>query len=188
MFKTRLETFGNDFRHFCIFENFFDFLKTFRSLNPPWNTGQKNFSKKCTPKHVQNIFGHFCEQFWAFLGKFENCSTFRKHLEDSTLHGKLGKKNFGKIIPKHVQNTLGHFWNNFGHFWKIWKLFDFLKTFRRLDPPWKTRQKKIRKNYPKTCSKHVWTLLGTILGIYGILKIFDLLKAYRRLDPPWNTG
>ncbi len=72
MFKTRLDTFGNDFGHFSIFENFLIFLKIF---------------------------------------------------EDSTLHGTLGKNFF-------------------------------------------------RKNYPKTCSKHVWTLLGTILGIFRFLKIF----------------
>ena len=33
-------------------------------------------------------------------------------------------------------------------------------------------KKIFRKNYPKTSSKHVWTLLGTILGIFGILKLF----------------
>ena len=31
---------------------------------------------------------------------------------------------------------------------------------------------KIRKNCPKACSKHVWTLLETILGTFGILKFF----------------
>ncbi len=73
MFKTRLDTFGNNFGHFRNFENFLIILKIF---------------------------------------------------EDSTLHGTLGKS------------------------------FVF------------------EKNYTKTCSKHVWTLLGTILGIFGILKIF----------------
>ena len=117
MFKTRLETFGNDFGHFCIFENFLI--------------------------------------FW-------------KHFEVSTLHGTLGRKIFPKNVPQNMFKTfLDTFANNFGHFWKIWKLFDFSKTSRRLDPPWKTRQKKFRKNYPKTCSKHVGTLLGTILGIFG---------------------
>ncbi len=66
MFKTRLDTFGNDFGHFSIFENFFDFFEIFRRLDPPWNTGQKKFRKK-TPKDVQNTFGHFRERFWAFL-------------------------------------------------------------------------------------------------------------------------
>ncbi len=67
MFKTRLDTFGNDFGHFWIFENFLIFLKIFEdSLDRPWNTGQKIFFEKITPKHVQNTFGHFWERFWAF--------------------------------------------------------------------------------------------------------------------------
>ena len=38
-----------------------------KRLDPPWNTGQKKFFEKITPKHVQNTFGHFRERFWAFL-------------------------------------------------------------------------------------------------------------------------
>ena len=39
MFKTRLDTFGNDFGHFRNFENFLIYLKAYRRLDPPWNTG-----------------------------------------------------------------------------------------------------------------------------------------------------
>ena len=54
VFKTRLDgQFGNDFGRFLNFE---EFLKTFRRLDPPWNTGQKKFLEKITPKHVQNTF------------------------------------------------------------------------------------------------------------------------------------
>ena len=67
MFKTRLDTFGNDFGHFCNFEKFLIFLKIFEdSTDSPWNTGQKKF-EKINPKYVQNTFGHFWERFWAFL-------------------------------------------------------------------------------------------------------------------------
>ena len=45
MFKTRLDTFGNDFGHFCNLEKFFHFFENFRRLDTPWNTGQKQFSK-----------------------------------------------------------------------------------------------------------------------------------------------
>ncbi len=120
MFKTRLDTFGNDFGHFSIFENFFDFFENFRRLDPPWNTGQKNFSKKLTQNMLKtrlDTFGNDFEHFW----NIENFLIFLKFFEDSTLQ--LGKKIF-------------------------------------------------RKNYSKTCSKHVWTPLGTILSIFGILKIF----------------
>ena len=33
-------------------------------------------------------------------------------------------------------------------------------------------KKVFRKIRPKTCSKHVWILLGMISGLFGILKIF----------------
>ena len=45
MFKTRLDTFGNDFGHFCNLEKFFHFFENFRRIDPPWNTEQKNFRK-----------------------------------------------------------------------------------------------------------------------------------------------
>ena len=119
--------FGNDFGRFWNLKNI---LKTFRRLDPPWNTGQKSFSEKITPKHVRNTFGQFG--------------------------------------------------NNFGRFW----IFEnFLKTFRWLDTPWNTWQKFFRKNYPKTCSKHVWTLLGTILGIFGILKISRFFENISKTRP-----
>ena len=67
MFKTRLDTFGNDFGHFCIFEKFLIFFENFRRIDPPWKTEQKKIFEKINPKHVQNTFGHFWERFWAFL-------------------------------------------------------------------------------------------------------------------------
>ncbi len=60
MFKTRLDTFGNDFGLFWIFE-VFDFFENFRRLDPPWNTGQKFCFRKKHPKtcskHVWTLFG-----------------------------------------------------------------------------------------------------------------------------------
>ena len=168
MFKTRLETLGNDFGHFCNFENFLIFWKHFEVSTLHGTLGRKIFPKKCTPKHVQNIFGHFCEQFWAFLENlkivrlFESISKTRLSMEH------WAKKFFQKITPKHVQNRFGNFWERFWAFFQFWKFFDFLKTFRSLNPPWNTGQKNFsKKMYPKTCSKHFWTLLRTILGIFG---------------------
>ena len=51
-----------------------------------------------------------------------------------------------------------------------------------------TLGKKISKTSPKACSKHVWTLLETILGFFGFLNFFDFSENFRRPDPPWNTG
>ena len=64
MFKTRLDTFENTFGHFWNFEIIF--CENFRKLDPPRNTGQKNF-EKFDPKQVQNMFG--CV-FGTILGIF----------------------------------------------------------------------------------------------------------------------
>ena len=81
MFKTRLDTFGNDFGLFCNFENFLIFFfENFRRLDSPFSLGKKTF-EKINPKHVQNTFGHFWERFWAFLqfGKvFDFFENFRR--------------------------------------------------------------------------------------------------------------
>ncbi len=125
MFKTRLDTFGNDFEHFWIFENFLIFLKIFEdSLDRPWNTGQKFFSKKSPENMFKTRLDTFGNDFGHFRN-FENFLIFLKNFDDSTLHfSNTGQK------------------------------FCF------------------RKKHPKTCSKHVWTLLGTILGIFGFLEFF----------------
>ncbi len=41
-----------------------------------------------------------------------------------------------------------------------------------------------RKNYPKTCSKDVWTLLGTILSIFRIFKVFWFFWSFSKTRPP----
>ena len=66
MFKTRLDTFGNDFGHFCYFEKFLIFLKISEDSTLHGNWAKKNFEIINT-KPVQNTFGHFWERFWAFL-------------------------------------------------------------------------------------------------------------------------
>ena len=82
------------------------------------------------------------------------------------------KKIFEKFDTKQVQNTFGYSWERFWAFLEFCHFFDFFENFRRLDPPWNTGHKIFQKNFTKTCSKHVWILLGTILGIFGILKAF----------------
>ena len=96
MFKTRLDTFGNNCGHFWNFENFSIFLKKFRKLDPPRNTGQKNFSKNLTQNKFKtrlDTFGNDFGHFW----NFENFLIFLKIFENSTLHGTLSKKIFRKI-------------------------------------------------------------------------------------------
>ena len=67
MFKTRLDTFGNDFGLFCNFENFLIFfLIIFEDSTLHFHWAKKTF-EKINPKHVQNTFGQFWERFRAFL-------------------------------------------------------------------------------------------------------------------------
>ncbi len=71
------------------------------------------------------------------------------------------------------KTRLDTFGNDFGHFRNFENFLIILKIFE--DSTLHGTLGKIfvfEKNYPKTCSKHVWTLLGTILGIFGFLKIF----------------
>ena len=115
MFKTRLDTFGNDFGQFCNFEKFLIFLKISEDSTLHGKLSKNFFSKKLTQNMFKtrldtfgNDFGHFCnlEKFLIFL----------KISEESTLHGILSKKNFEKINSKPVQNTFGHFWERFWAF------------------------------------------------------------------------
>ncbi len=126
MFKTRLDTFGNDFEHFWIFENFLIFLKIFEdSLDRPWNTGQKIFSKKSPENMFKTRLDTFGNDFGHFRN-FENFLIFLKIFEDSTLHGTLGKKNFRKNLFKTRLDTFG---NDFGHFRNFENFLIFLKIF-----------------------------------------------------------
>ncbi len=95
MFKTRLDTFGNDFEHFWNIENFLIFFEIFRRLDPPWNTGQKFFSEKLPQNMFKTRLDTFGNDFGHF-SIFENFLIFLKFFEDSTLHGTLGKKFFRK--------------------------------------------------------------------------------------------
>ena len=63
MFKTRLDTFGNDFGHFCNFEKFLIFFRFFEDSTLHGTLGKKKFFEKINAKHVQNTFEDFWERF-----------------------------------------------------------------------------------------------------------------------------
>ncbi len=176
MFKTRLDTFGNDFGHFWNFEKFFDFFENFRRLDRPWNTGQNFFSKKNYPKtcskHVWTLLGTilgiflFLKIFW-FFWKFSKTRPSMEH---------WAKIFFEKITPKHVQNTFGHFWERFWAFFDFWKFFDFFENFRRLDPP--TGQINFSKKLPQNMFK---TRLDTFGNDYGHFSIFENFLIFLKI-------
>ena len=167
---------------FLVLWKFFDFLKTFRRLDPPWNTGQRMFTKKLP----QNMFKTRLDNLGTILGLFGMLKVFyfKKSISKTRLSTEQWAiKNFQKITPKTCSKHVSTICEQFRAFLELWKFFDFLKTFRRLDPPWNTGQKFFSKSTPKTCSKHNWTLLGTILGIFGILKNFRFFENISKTRP-----
>ena len=131
MFKTRLDNFGNDFGHFCNFENFLISWKHFEDSTLHGTLSKKN-SRKNYPKTCSNTFGQFWERLWAFL-EFWKILIFWEHFEDSTLHGTLGKKTLFEKSPKTCSK----------HFWTIWERFlaflENLKVVRLFENISKTR-------------------------------------------------
>ena len=183
MFKTQLDTFGNDFGHFWTFEIFSIFWKHFEDSTLHGTLGKKKFTKKL-PKNMfrtrLDTFGNDFGHFWTF----ESFSIFWKHFEDSTFHGTLGKKKFRKNYPQNMFKTrLDTFGNDFVHFWTFENFSIFWKHFEDSTLHGTLGKKSLRKSYPKTCSEHVWTLLGTILGIFGLLKIFLFIKNISKTRP-----
>ena len=68
-FKTRLDTFGNDFGLFFNFEKFFIILKIFEDSTFPGTLGKKKFSKKLTRNMFKtrlDTFGNDFALFWNF--------------------------------------------------------------------------------------------------------------------------
>ncbi len=118
MFKTRLDTFGNDFGLFWNFEKSLIFLKNFEDSTLHGTLGKKIFSKKLTQNMFKTRLDTFGNDFGLFFN-FEKFFIILKIFEDSTLMEHWAKKILEKINPKHVQNTFGHFWERF------WAFFQF---------------------------------------------------------------
>ena len=59
----------------------------------------------------------------------------------------------------------------------------FLSPENLKSPAWNAGQEKIRINRPKAFSKHVWTLLETIKGIFWILKFFWFFWKFSKARP-----
>ena len=95
MFKTRLDTFGNDFGLFWNFEEVLIFFENFRRFDPHGTLGKKKFWKKLTQNMFKTRLDTFGNDFGLFFN-FEKFFIFLKIFEDSTLHGTLGKKSFRK--------------------------------------------------------------------------------------------
>ena len=94
MFKTRLDTFGNDFGLFWNFEEFLIFLKIFEDSTLMEHWAKKNWKKLTQNKFKTRLdtFGNDFGLFW----NFEKFLIFLKVFEDSTLMEHWAKQNFRK--------------------------------------------------------------------------------------------
>ena len=146
-------------------------MKTFRRLDPPWNTGQNNFFEKITPKLVQNMFGHFWERFWAFLtiwNFFDFLKTFRR-LDPPWNTGEIF---FSKILTQNMFKTrLDTFGNDLGIF-AILKIYFFFENISKSRPSMEHWAKKTFRKVPQNMFKMLLDNLGTILGVFAILTFF----------------
>ena len=183
MFKTRLDTFGNNFEHFWNFENFLIFSKIFGDSTLHGTLGKNFFWKnhpKTSSKHVWTLLGRILGIFGILkiLWFFWNFSKTRPSMEH------WAKNFFEKITPKNIFKTrLDTFGNDFGHVWNFENFLIFLKIFEDSTLHGTLGKNFFRKNHPKTSSKHVWTLLRTILGMFGFLKIFWFFWKFSMTRP-----
>ena len=181
MLKTRLDKLGTILGTILGVFGFWIFLKTFRRLDPPWNTGQ--FWKKLH----QNMFKTRLDKLGTVLGVFWILKIFQKHFEDSTLHGtldkKISRKKYPKTCSKHVWTLL---WTILG-IYGILKIFWFIKSISKTRPSMEHWLKKFSKNLPQNTFKTIFDTFGNDFGHFWSFGNF--LKTFRRLDPPWvNTG
>ena len=122
----------------------------------------------------------FGNVFWAFW-KFESFSSFLEFSQVSTLQGALGiffGKNHLKKSSKLVWTLLGKFLDTFENSNFFRSFFSNFSKFRPSRVHWSIFF--YRKNYLKTCSKHVWLLLGTFFGHFEKLKVFPVFWSFSK--------
>ena len=160
-----LGTFLENFESFEVFPLFVFFCE----FRPPTVHWAKFFAKKNTSKHVENMFEHFWERFYAFW-KIESFSSFLKFFQKSTLQGALGtffKGNCLKTSSKLVWRLSSLFWDTFEN--SIFFRF-FLASFTNFDLQ-VALGKKSSKKLPQAS-------LNTFDNVF---RDFEFLKSFRFL-------
>ena len=170
MLKTCLIAFGNVFSGNLNKWTFFQFFEVFPSFDPPGCTGQEKIEKITSSK-----FAHFLKRFSGFWN-FEIFSIFVDFSWVSRVH-------WAQRFPSNNQSKQSQamFLGTFSDVFENFRVFLFLKFFPSLDPPGCTGDFFPKKNYLKTGSENVWTILGTALDTLEILKfsIFSNLSLTR---------
>ena len=188
MSKTRLKTFGNDFRLCCNFEKFLTFLKIFEDSTLQGTLSKRKFFEKIAPKHVQNTFGHFWGRFRAFL-KFLKIFDLFENFRRLDPPWNTGQKFFFEKITQNMSKThLKTFGNDFRLCCNFEKFSIFLKIFEdsTFMEHWaKNFFKKINPKHVQNMFGHFWERFRAFLHF---LKIFDLFENCRRLDLHGTLG
>ena len=138
---------------------FFVFSSNFYKIRSPGCTGPENFGKNYL-KQVWTLL----ERFFGILelwNLFDFCGTF------SSLQGALGRVFFRR--NNHATHSQTMFLGTFSDNFESFEVFVFLKFFPSFDPPRCTGDFFSKQKYLKTGSKHVWTILGTVLDTLEIL-------------------
>ena len=146
-------------------------------FDPAWHDDFK--------KSHGNMFEHCWVRFWTFL---KNWIIFDFSWILSSLDPPVCTTLFfSKKLPQNKFRTcLDAIRHRFGHFRSIENFHIF--HLSSLEPPGCTEQQFFRKNFLETCSKHVWLLLGTFLGILKNWKFFQLLEDFPSFGSPGCTG
>ena len=159
-------------RSFCISLKFFDVSTPQGALA---KKSRKKYIKTCLD-NLRNVFGHFWK-FQFFSISVELFWVSRVHWAESF------------SVEKIKQNMLKQsFWERSWRILKVSKFFHFFVFFASFDHPGCTGQKIFPKNYLEACWKHVWTLLGTFLGILKNWKFFQFFEVFPSVDTTGCTG
>ena len=175
MFKTCLIAFGNVFGHsqnVKVFPASWSCSKFWHSW-VHWALFFRESYLKTSSKQVWTLLGTFLDTFEISKVRF-----FFIFLHFSTLQGMMISKNH--LVT--CLNTVGYV---FGHFWKT-EIFSIFFEFFQVSTLQCVLAISFRKNYLKTSSEQVWTLLGTVLDTLEILKL-SIFSIFSSLEPPGCT-
>ena len=168
MFKTCLNFSG----HFEEKWKFFHFCDVFPCFDPPGSTGQQFFPEKYLKTSSTLVW----KLLRTFLNTFRNSIIFDFFFFEF-LQVLISRVHWSrKVRKKSAQNKFGHFWKCFSGFWKYEIFSYFLNFFDFSTLQGALGETFHRKKYLEACWKHVWTLLGTYLGILKKWKFSSFLK------------
>ena len=188
MFKTRLDSYGNDFGFVWNFGKFLIILEIFEDSTLHGTLGKNFFEKKypktCS-KHVWTFLGTILgfsailKSFW-FFWKFSTTRPSKEHWAK-----KLFRKNRLKTCSTHVWTLLGTISGIFAIFKKFRFFWKFSTTHPWMEHWVKKIFEKINPKYVQSTFGHFWERFRAFLQF---LKSFDFFENFQRFDPHGTLG